>query len=58
MQKVMLATTRFFRRIFPALIAMLLLFAFQNQAFAAEGNGSARGGNGNLMVRHQRMELR
>lgn len=47
MQKAMLATTRTFRRIFPVLIALLLLFALNSRAFAAsEQSGKNAGGNG------------
>ena len=47
MQKTMLATTRAFRRIFPVLIALLLLFALNSRAFAAsEQGGKHADGNG------------
>lgn len=46
MQKTMLATTRVFRRIFPVLVAMLLLFALNNRAFAASEQGGKHAGGG------------
>lgn len=46
MQKAMLATTRVFRRIFPVLIAMLLLFALNNRAFAASEQSGKHAGGG------------
>lgn len=46
MQKAMLATTRVFRRIFPVLIAMLLLFALNNRAFADSEQSGKHAGSG------------